>query len=79
MTRYEYRIQVKDPKNPVEFGSLMIESQWRQWSFTRRFLYMLKYREITEADNDAVAALIRNNLKKVGLDIPGTVYRVCRI
>lgn len=35
---------------------------------------MLKYREITEADNDAVAALIRNNLKKVGLDIPGTVY-----
>ncbi len=35
---------------------------------------MLKYREMTEADNEAVAALIRNNLKKVGLDIPGTVY-----
>ena len=35
---------------------------------------MLKFREITEADNEAVAALVRNNLKKVGLDIPGTAY-----
>ena len=35
---------------------------------------MLKYREMTEADNEAVAALIRNNLEKAGLDIPGTVY-----
>ena len=35
---------------------------------------MLKYREMTEADNEAVAALVRNNLKKVGLDIPGTVF-----
>ena len=35
---------------------------------------MLKYREITEADNAAVAALVRDNLKQFGLDIPGTVY-----
>ncbi len=35
---------------------------------------MLKYREMTEADNEVVAALIRDNLKKFGLDIPGTVY-----
>ena len=35
---------------------------------------MLKYREMTAADNDAVAKLIRNNLKKHDLDIPGTVY-----
>lgn len=35
---------------------------------------MLKYREMTVADNDAVARLIRNNLKKHELDIPGTVY-----
>ena len=35
---------------------------------------MFKYREMTSADNAAVAALVRNNLKKVGLDIPGTVY-----
>ena len=33
-----------------------------------------KYREMTEADNDAVAALVRDNLKQFGLDIPGTVY-----
>ncbi len=33
-----------------------------------------KFREMTEADNEAVAALIRNNLKKFGLDIPGTVF-----
>ncbi len=35
---------------------------------------MFKYREMTEADNEAVAALIRDNLKQFGLDIPGTVY-----
>ena len=35
---------------------------------------MHKYREMTESDNAAVAALIRDNLKKLGLDIPGTVY-----
>lgn len=31
-------------------------------------------REIEEKDNSAVAALIRDNLKKHSLDIPGTVY-----
>ena len=35
---------------------------------------MLKYREMMEADNEAVAALVRDNLKQFGLDIPGTVY-----
>ena len=35
---------------------------------------MYKYREMTEADNEAVAALVRDNLKQYGLDIPGTVY-----
>jgi putative acetyltransferase len=35
---------------------------------------MFKYREITEADNAAVAALVRDNLKQFNLDIPGTVY-----
>ncbi|MBR6270913.1 MAG: GNAT family N-acetyltransferase [Lachnospiraceae bacterium] len=35
---------------------------------------MIKYREMTEADNDAVAALVRNNLKQFNLDIPGTAY-----
>ncbi|MCR4608210.1 MAG: GNAT family N-acetyltransferase [Eubacterium sp.] len=35
---------------------------------------MIKYREMTEADNEAVAYLVRYNLKKVGLDLPGTVY-----
>ena len=33
---------------------------------------MLNYREMTAADNEAVAALIRDNLKQYGLDIPGT-------
>ena len=32
---------------------------------------MIKYREITEADNASVAALIRDNLKQFNLDIPG--------
>ena len=35
---------------------------------------MLKYREMTAADNASVARLIRDNLKKHKLDIPGTVY-----
>ena len=35
---------------------------------------MYKYREMTEADNEVVAALVRDNLKQFGLDIPGTVY-----
>ena len=34
---------------------------------------MPKYREIEEKDNAAVAALIRDNLKKHKLDIPGTI------
>ena len=33
-----------------------------------------KIREMTMADNEAVAVLVRSNLKKHGLDIPGTVY-----
>jgi hypothetical protein len=33
-----------------------------------------KFREMLPEDNMAVAALIRFNLKKHGLDIPGTVY-----
>ena len=35
---------------------------------------MIKYREMTEADNAAVASLVRDNLKQFNLDIPGTVY-----
>ena len=35
---------------------------------------MRRYREMTMADNDAVAKLIRKNLEKHNLDIPGTVY-----
>ncbi len=35
---------------------------------------MLKYREMTEADNVAVAAIVSDNLKQFKLDIPGTVY-----
>ena len=35
---------------------------------------MIKYREMTAEDDEAVANLIRNNLKKHNLDIPGTVY-----
>ena len=35
---------------------------------------MLKYREMTKDDNAAVAKLIRKNLEKHKLDIPGTVY-----
>lgn len=33
-----------------------------------------KIREMIFEDNSAVAALVRENLKKHGLDIPGTVY-----
>lgn len=35
---------------------------------------MLKYRKITEADDESIAAIVRENLKRAGLDIPGTVY-----
>ncbi|MBO6241926.1 MAG: GNAT family N-acetyltransferase [Butyrivibrio sp.] len=35
---------------------------------------MIKYREMTEADNAVVALLVRDNLKHFNLDIPGTVY-----
>lgn len=35
---------------------------------------MLKYREMTEDDNVVVAKLIKKNLEKHKLDIPGTVY-----
>ena len=35
---------------------------------------MLKYREITETDNDVIAVLIRKTLESYALDIPGTVY-----
>ncbi|MCR4792378.1 MAG: GNAT family N-acetyltransferase [Lachnospiraceae bacterium] len=34
----------------------------------------LVYRKITPADDAAVAALVRSNLEKAGLDIPGTAY-----
>lgn len=35
---------------------------------------MYTYREITPADDDAIAQIIRDNLKERHLDIPGTVY-----
>ena len=35
---------------------------------------MIKFREMTEADNAVVAAIVRDNLKQFKLDIPGTVY-----
>ena len=35
---------------------------------------MLNYREMSVTDDAAVAKLIRDNLKKYKLDIPGTVY-----
>ena len=35
---------------------------------------MFNYREITAADNEAMAVIIRDNLKQFGLDIPGTAY-----
>ena len=35
---------------------------------------MPELREITSADDKAIAVLIRSSLKKHGLDIPGTVY-----
>lgn len=35
---------------------------------------MLNFREITPADDEAIARIIRVNLKARGLDIPGTVY-----
>lgn len=35
---------------------------------------MLKYRKIKEADDEAIVKIIRENLEKFHLDIPGTVY-----
>ena len=35
---------------------------------------MHNFREIKESDNAAIASIIRTNLRKYGLDIPGTVY-----
>ena len=35
---------------------------------------MIEYREITKADDAVIAGIIRDNLKKYRLDIPGTVY-----
>ena len=35
---------------------------------------MLKYRRITAADDEAIAKIIRTNLEKLHLDIPGTAY-----
>ncbi len=35
---------------------------------------MLKYRKITAADDAAIAKIIRENLEKQHLDIPGTAY-----
>ena len=35
---------------------------------------MFSFREMTTADDEAVAALVRINLEKAGLNIPGTAY-----
>ncbi len=35
---------------------------------------MLQYREITSGDDPVIAGIIRDNLRKYKLDIPGTVY-----
>ena len=35
---------------------------------------MLKYRRITAADDEAIAKIVRTNLEKSHLNIPGTVY-----
>lgn len=35
---------------------------------------MLKYRRITAADDEAIAGIVRANLKAMHLDVPGTVY-----
>ena len=34
----------------------------------------MKYRKITRADDPVLAEIVRSNLKKHGLDLPGTVY-----
>ncbi len=36
--------------------------------------FMLKYRKIRKNDNSVLAQIIRTNLEKVHLNIPGTVY-----
>lgn len=38
------------------------------------FLASVRIRSIQPQDNEAMAALVRMNLKSVGLDIPGTAY-----
>ena len=38
------------------------------------FMNNIKIRLITAADNPIIADIIRTNLKKVNLDIPGTAY-----
>ena len=35
---------------------------------------MLKYRKITAADDEAIAKIVRTNLERLHLDIPGTAY-----
>ena len=35
---------------------------------------MLKYRRITAADDEAIAKIVRTNLEKLHLNIPGTAY-----
>ena len=35
---------------------------------------MLKYRRINSADDEAIASIIRANLEKLHLNIPGTAY-----
>ncbi len=42
--------------------------------YKRETGYAPKLKEIAEKDNAAIAAIIRDNLKKHKLDIPGTVY-----
>ena len=40
---------------------------------------MYNFREITEADNAVVAALVRDNLRQFNLDIPGIELKVWNI
>ena len=35
---------------------------------------MLKYRRITAEDDEAIAKIVRTNLEKMHLNIPGTAY-----
>ena len=51
-------------------GLPRLTGQYNEWDD----MEMLNYREMTAADDAAVAKLIRDNLKKHRLNIPGTVY-----